>query len=86
MVIPLTVVVYFAIVVLVPVFHQLLDVILGNCLSCRFQHHFQLIQVNVTICIPAESKEAKYIKTRNKPKLSFTDGCGGGGGVFVSDM
>lgn len=53
----LTIVVYFAIVVLVPVFHQLLNVILGNCLSCRFQHHFQLIQVNVTICIPAESKK-----------------------------
>lgn len=52
-----TVVVNFAVIVLVPVFHQLLDVVLSNRLSCGFQHHFQLIQVNVTVCVPAQSKE-----------------------------
>lgn len=53
----LTVVVDFAVVVLVPVLHQLLNVILSNWLSCRFQHHCQLVQVNVTIGVSVQSKE-----------------------------
>lgn len=51
----LTVIVDFAIIVLVPVFHQFLDVVLSYWLSCRFQHHLQLIQVDVAICVSAHS-------------------------------
>lgn len=59
----LTIIVNFAVVVLVPIFHQLLNVIFGNYLSCIVQHPFQLIQVNITICIPAQLKGRLMHKT-----------------------
>lgn len=67
----LTIVVNFAVVVLVPVFHQFLNVVLRDCLPCGLQHHFQLIQVDVTICVPAQSGEQSTLT--NLP-LSLTDG------------
>lgn len=80
----LTIVVNFAVVVLVPVFHQLLDVVLGDRLPCGLQHHLQLVQVNVTICVPAQWSQVQSTHI-NEPELSFTDGTGGGGGS-VCDM
>ena len=48
---PLTVIVNAAIVVLVTILHELLNVIFRDGLTCSLKHHLQLIQVDVAISI-----------------------------------
>lgn len=50
---PLTVIVNAAIIVLVTIFHELLDVILCDGLACRLKHYLQLLQVDIAISVSA---------------------------------
>lgn len=52
---PLTIIVDAAIIVLVAILHELLNVILCDGLAGSLKHHLQLVQVNVAISISAGS-------------------------------
>lgn len=52
---PLTIIVDAAIVVLVAVLHELLNVVLCDGLASSLKHHLQLVQVNVAISVSAGS-------------------------------
>lgn len=48
---PLTIIVNAAIIVLVTILHELLDVVFCDGLTCSLKHQLQLIQVDIAISI-----------------------------------
>lgn len=52
---PLTIIVDAAIIVLVTILHEFLDVILRDGLSSSLKHYLQLIQVDIAVSISAGS-------------------------------